>query len=391
MISVTEAHQLIVENVSCNEMVNVSLNEALHCSLAQDVFAPVNVPLFNQSAMDGYAFKFEDVEQCLTVVDTVAAGDTREVNVNKGEAVRIFTGSLVPKDCDTVVMQELTEVDGKTLIVKDAGLKLGGNVRLKGHQIKKGDLALPKGTIIKPATIGFLASLGINSINVYKKPKVSVLATGSELVKPGLEVKEGQVYEANTFMLQAALNSLHIEPHVILLKDDLEETKLAIKNALQNSDVVILSGGISVGDYDFVKQSLEENGVQEVFYKVKQKPGKPLFFGKKENKLVFALPGNPGAALNCFYLYVWPALNIINGIQPAFLRKTQKVITKEYKKKTGRAVFLKAFYTDEEVSLLDGQGSDVLKSFSESNCLIYLQEDKDSVENGESVEVILLP
>jgi molybdopterin molybdotransferase len=220
---------------------------------------------------------------------------------------------------------------------------------------------------------------------------VAVLATGSELVKPGKEVVEGQVYEANTFMLKAVLNSIGIEPQVTLLQDDLIETKNAIKNALQNFDVLILSGGISVGDYDFVKESLEENEVNQLFYKVKQKPGKPLYFGKKQNKLVFALPGNPGAALNCFYLYVLPALNIATGHPKPFLEQIQLPIGQPFKKKTGRANFLKAYSDGKTVNLLDGQGSDVLLSFSQSDCLVYLPEERESVQANELVDVILLP
>ena len=246
MITVAEAKKIIIDNVELNEVVQLPLNQALNNCLAEDVFAPIDVPLFNQSAMDGYAFNFHEKENTLTITDTIPAGDTRKISINKGEAVRIFTGSMVPDSCDTVVMQELTELENGKLLVKDAGLKLGGNIRKKGHQIQKGDLALKKGTKIKPATIGFLASLGIAEVKVYKTPTVAVLATGSELVKPGKEVVEGQVYEANTFMLKAVLNSVGIEPQVTLLQDDLNETKSAIKNALQNFDVLILSGGISV-------------------------------------------------------------------------------------------------------------------------------------------------
>jgi molybdopterin molybdotransferase len=175
------------------------------------------------------------------------------------------------------------------------------------------------------------------------------------------------------------------------LQDDLNETKSAIKNALQNFDILILSGGISVGDYDFVKESLEENEVNQLFYKVKQKPGKPLYFGKKEKKQVFALPGNPGAALNCFYLYVLPAINIGLGKPNPFLDQAQLPISQSFQKKTGRANFLKAYSDGKTVNLLDGQGSDVLLSFSQSDCLVYLPEERASVLENELVDVILLP
>ena len=204
-------------------------------------------------------------------------------------------------------------------------------------------------------------------------------------------MQKGQVYESNTVMLKSALNNIDIEPEVLFLLDDLDQTILAIQNALQNSDMLILSGGISVGDYDFVKPALEANGVEELFYKVKQKPGKPLFFGKKEDKLIFALPGNPAAALNCFYIYVQSAINIQVGNLVPFLAKATLPINQSYKKKSGRAEFLKAYNNGVVVDLLEGQGSDVLLSFAKANCLVFLSDEIDVVEQGDIVEVHLLP
>lgn len=391
MITVKEAKEILIANCNKANSVELSLSDSLDLYLAEDIYAPINVPSFNQSAMDGYAFRFKDVESELNIVDEIAAGDTRELELGEAESVRIFTGAKVPDGFDTVVMQELTEVKSNKLIVKDKGLKLGGNIRKEGHQIKEGDLALKEGKKIDPATIGFLASLGLTKIKVYQKPSVTILVTGDELIKPGNLIKKGQVYESNTFMLQAVLEQLNIIAKVVFLKDNFNDTKLAIKQALSSSDLLIVSGGISVGDYDFVKPSLEENGVEELFYKVKQKPGKPLFFGKKEEKFVFALPGNPAAALNCFYMYVLPAINIYLGNPKPFLSKVELPINQFYKKKSGRAEFLKAYSDGRNVKLLEGQGSDVLLSFSKANCLVFLSDDVVSLEQGDVVEVHLLP
>lgn len=391
MISVEEAKNLVLTNIQQQEKKRVAINSALNYFLAEDVLAPICVPLFNQSAMDGYAFKFEDVHQQLTIVDTIPAGDVRIVEVKKGEAVRIFTGSKVPDSCDTVVMQELTTVNRNLLTVKDEGLKFGGNVRKKGNQIKEGDVALKKGTRINAAAIGFLTTLGFTHVEVFDLPKITVIATGSELVELGKPLNEGQIYESNTHMLNAAIRQIGITPIIHVVKDDVAATEKLIHEALINADFLILSGGISVGDYDFVKESLLKNQVKEVFYKIKQKPGKPLFFGKKGEKAIFALPGNPAAALNCFYMYVLPAINLAMGSLIPFLPIVKLPLADKYIKKEGRAQFLKAQFNTNGVSLMLGQDSDALQSFALANGLVYIAAEKVTVEQNELVDVYLLP
>jgi len=390
MITVQEAKNRVVEKIAASKVITASVPDALNYYLAEDIIAPVSIPLFNQSAMDGYAFKFEDVSQSLIVVDEIPAGDTREVSISKGEAVRIFTGSRVPDTCDTVVMQELTEiVDGK-LLVKDEGLKLNGNVRLKGNQIQEGSIALKKGTKINAGGVGFLSALGITQVNVYQQPSVIIIATGSELVKPGNDLLDGQIYESNTFMLEAALKDMGIQPTIVVVKDDQEETERVISDGLRNNNLVLLSGGISVGDYDFVEAALEKNGVKPLFYKIKQKPGKPLYFGQTNQTTVFALPGNPAAALSCFYEYVSIALKLMLGSSQPELSKLTLPISKVYRKKAGRANFLKGITDFKTVTPLEGQSSDALQSFSLANCLIFTSEETTTIEEGELVEVHLL-
>lgn len=391
MISVEEAKNLVLCNVDKQKKILLDIHAALNYFLADDIIAGFSIPLFNQSAMDGYAFKFKDANQTLKVVDTIPAGDVRKIDIKDGEAVRIFTGSKVPDSCDTVVMQELTDVFDSQLKVKDIGLKLGGNVRKKGNQIKVGDVALKKGTLITPAAIGFLATLGITQVMVYSLPKVCVIATGSELVKLGQSLKEGQIYESNTHMLNAAIQQLGISPIIYVVKDDVIETECLIKEALEGNDFLILSGGISVGDYDFVKESLLKNQVKEVFYKIKQKPGKPLFYGQKGEKNIFALPGNPAAALNCFYMYVYPAIQLMIGANEPFLPMIKLPLENKYVKKEGRAHFLKAKLSGNTVKLLEGQDSDALQSFALANVLVYIPAEKIIIEQHELVDVYLLP
>ncbi|MDG1475845.1 MAG: molybdopterin molybdotransferase MoeA [Vicingaceae bacterium] len=390
MISVEEAKTLVNQNVFPLNQVEINVDDALDFYLAQNIIAPISVPSFNQSAMDGYAFSFGNINNQLPIVEEIAAGDTRIVEVKPTQAVRIFTGSNVPNSCDTVVIQELTEVvDGK-LIIKDEGLKLGGNIRFKGSQIKKGSIALEKGTKINSATVGFLSTLGITKVNVYKSPRVTIIATGDELVKPGKKLEVGQIYESNTFMLNAALNKMNINPTIVLIEDNKAATQKAVSDALANNELLILSGGISVGDYDFVKEALELNGVKKKFYKVKQKPGKPLYFGKTDTSYIFALPGNPGAALTCFYQYVRVAIDKMKGSQDAGLSKLNLPIDRELIKKEGRAVFYKAHTNFKSVSILEGQGSDILKSFALANCFVYVKPDVTLINKNELVEVQLI-
>ena len=391
MISVEEAKELIKETVSPLTIKEVSVVDALDYFLAEPIIAPLSIPSFNQSAMDGYAFCFEDINQSITIVDEVAAGDVREIETEKGTAVRIFTGAKVPAGYDTVVMQELTEVSNNQLTIKDEGLKMGGNIRLKGSQIEVGDVGLEEGTKITAAAVGFISALGYTTIKVYKSPRVAIIATGNELVKPGNELKEGQIYESNTFMLQAALNKLKIEPTITVVEDNQSVTQKAIEEAIQNNELVLLSGGISVGDYDYVKESLDNLGVEDVFYKIKQKPGKPLFYGKTSSCYVFGLPGNPAAALSCFYQYAYPAINLMKGSTDAFLQKIKLPITNQLKKKEGRSVFYKGFTDFKTVTLLEAQGSDMLKSFALANCFIYIPAKATLINEAEIVEVHLLP
>lgn len=391
MISVEKAKELIIRNIQPHTLVKKSLDNCLNHYLAEDVISDVDLPLFNQSAMDGYAFKYTDKSLILKVVDEIAAGDVKSVVIKNGEAVRIFTGSKIPDSCDTVVMQELTQREGNNLVVKDEGLKFQGNVRLKGNQLKIGDVALKKGTKLTPAAIGFLATLGIENVAVFEKPSIAILATGSELMPLGSKLRDGQIFESNTHMLLAAVKGFDINPVIKVIKDDFETTKKAIQEALNQFDVLILSGGISVGEYDFVKECLLDNQVQEIFHKIKQKPGKPLFFGKKDHKIVFALPGNPAAALSCFYMYVFPALQQMTGNLNPFLPTLKIPLSEKYIKKEGRAVFLKSVVNQNKVELLKGQDSDALQSFALAHALTYIPAEKEVIEQDELVEIYLLP
>ena len=307
MIQVDQALAIVAANSSKMPVKKIKVAKALGYVLAETIYSPIDMPPFRQSAMDGYAFIHSDLTS-LAVVGTSQAGDNSNSLLEKNEAIRIFTGAYIPDAADTVVMQEHVTVKGESITI-DKVPAVTTNVRNKGEQIEKGAVVLEKNTVISAAAVGFLAGLGIVTVKVYSKPKVGIIVTGNELVAVGKKLPKGKIYESNAVMLAAALKSVGInKPVIFKVKDSLKATAKVIESCLTQFDVILISGGISVGDYDFVKEALVQNGVEELFYKINQKPGKPLFFGKKEDKLVFALPGNPASSLTCFYVYVLAAL-----------------------------------------------------------------------------------
>lgn len=393
MISVSEAKKIIGENVSSLQPMSLSLQNSSGLILAEDIYATMDIPAFPQSSMDGYAFSFDGWKQYkkLIIKGEVAAGNSETFTLDAANAVRIFTGAAVPTGADTVVMQEkIKNVNGE-LIIEDESIQMGNSVRPKGSEIKAGALALEKGNILSPAAIGFLASIGITEVKVYPNPSISIIITGNELQQPGKPLQHGQVYESNSFALKAVLEQLHIKNVEIFYATDKPEIVTeTLKSALQQSDVVLLTGGISVGDYDFVLQAATECGVEKLFHKIKQRPGKPLYFGKKGNKLVFGLPGNPSSVLTCFYQYVIVALEKLSNRKTSL--QTLKVpLARSFQKAAGLTHFLKGIYNSKTATPLDAQESFRLSSFAKANCLIQIEEEVTILNEGELVDVYLLP
>ena len=388
MIQVDQALATIAEN-SCKMAIRkIKVIKSLGFILADAIYSPMDLPPFRQSSMDGYAFSYGESRH-FDIEGASQAGDFLNIKIEKNQAVRRFTGAFVPDAADTVVMQEHTTANDATIEITKMPLRFE-NVRKKGEQVKKGELVLEKDTLISPAAIGFLASLGITKIMVYAKPKIAIVVTGNELVKAGEKLPKGKIYESNSLMLKVALQKTGIKKiKIFRVKDDVEATKKVLKDCLSDFDIVLVSGGISVGDYDFVKESLLSNGVEELFYKINQRPGKPLFFGRKESTLVFALPGNPASALTSFYIYVYPALKISMGFNVTHLPKIKRKISAQFENTSGKALFLKAFFDDETVTMLEGQSSAMLNTYATANALIYLPFDKISIEKEE--EVIVVP
>ncbi|MBL4649337.1 MAG: molybdopterin molybdotransferase MoeA [Aureispira sp.] len=386
-----EAAKSIVRQLSCvPKIISLPLTVSLGYVLSADVLAPIYMPPFDQSAMDGYALTLGKTLE-YKIIGEVQAGSPENPSMEMGDAVRIFTGAAVPSDANAVIMQEKTTVEGDLLRIDELP-KPSANIRPLGEQIKKGEIALEKGTELSPAAVGFLAGIGVSEVTVFQKPSIAVVVTGDELVSAGQVLERGQIYESNGVMLANALQQTGFEaPTVVRVKDDYEATKKLLKELLEKQDFVLISGGISVGDYDFVGKALLELGVEQLFYKVRQKPGKPMFLGKTATSVVFALPGNPAAALSCYYQYVLTALKKAVGLPNYALKKVYLPITKAYLKKGNRAHFLKAKLTENGVETLDGQSSAMLFSFAYADALIYIPQDQMQTEAGALVEVHLLP
>lgn len=356
MISVQKARELVLENhLTIKGLKEVELNAALYETLAKDIISEYNHPFFNQSAVDGYAFKFADIQKELKVVTEIAAGGFVSPQLKENECYRIFTGAPVPADADTVVMQEKVDFSNGKISINDKRLKIGGNIRLVGEQIKSGQVALEKGVRLTPAAIGYLASIGIPKVPVFNLKPISVLVSGNEFANNKADFSGGKIFESNGVMLANYLKELNIKSGVSNVLDTLEESIKAIKFAEKQSDIIIVTGGVSVGDYDFTRRALEENDYEIVFHKVAQKPGKPMLFARKDGKFVFGLPGNPKAVLMCYLLYVKPFLQKSLGVKEDLILDLP----------LGHDVSIKG-------------GRSLLEPVNISNSVVYIEKDKGS-------------
>lgn len=391
MISVQEAQEIISKNISQRKHQILPLKEAFGYTTAEDIYSKYDIPNFSQSSMDGYAIRFEDKDLKLKIIGEMPAGSTEKFQLENGTACRIFTGAPLPIGADTVVMQEKIKIEDKEyLIIQDSDLQKGLNVRDAGSDAKKNSIAISSVSYLSAAAIGYLAGIGCTEVKVYAPPSVSLILTGNELVKPGNNLAFGQVFESNSYQLESVLKQSGIDKiEKFWVKDDPSEVEKTLDLTISKTDIIILVGGVSVGDYDYVIDATKKCGVEQQFHKIRQKPGKPFYFGTKGEKLIFGLPGNPSSALTCFYLYIAPVLSEIMK-RPAITTKTNAATTSVYKKKTGLTHFLKSTYADGKVTPLHAQESYRLQSFAEANCLMILPENSEGCEKDEVVDIILL-
>jgi molybdopterin molybdotransferase len=394
---VDQARQLIRQFLTpLTETQTVKIENAWHRTLAADILSPMNVPPHDYSSMDGYAMRHADLggtQNRLKKIGTSFAGRAFEGTVGAGECVRIMTGATIPAGSDTVVQQERARVDGD-YIEFGAGHKSGENIRRTGEDIRQGAVVLARGQKLGAAEMGLLASLGFAEVSVFRKLKIAIFSTGDELVKPGNPLASGQIYDSNRYSLIGMLNDLGAD---ILdmgsIKDDKEALRQAFTIASNEADVVITSGGASVGDADYVKQLLDEMG-EVVFWKIAMKPGRPMAYGKIGKAHFFGLPGNPVAVMVTFLQFVRNALWVVMGQQAERTYTLKAALTDRIKKAPGRTEFQRGILSQSadgtwQVQTTGDQGSGILSSMSRANCFIVLPVEQGNVEPGSVVEVQL--
>lgn len=394
-LNVQDAQQRIAKLISpVTAWKKCALRDALGYVLHQSIISPINVPPHHNSAMDGYAIHSSDmIGDVFTVnqVGTAFAGQPYTGEINTGECIRIMTGAMMPADCDTVIMQEHVAADNNNITIH-GNHQTGQNVRYAGEDLETGEVVLSEGHKITPADLGLIASLGIGEIMVKRKLRVAFFSTGDELRSIGESLAAGQIYDSNRYTLYGMLKRLDVD---IIDMGVVPDQKQALRDALQlateQADVVLTSGGVSVGEADYVKEILAEIG-QVDFWKIAMKPGRPLAFGKIDDALFFGLPGNPVSVMVTFYQFVIPALQQLSGQEPQARQVMQINCVSPIKKRPGRFEFQRGILFENEqgqtqVKTTGEQGSGILRSMSVANCFILLEQDCAGIEPNTMVTV----
>jgi molybdopterin molybdotransferase len=388
--------RILADIVPVDGRESVALRDALGRVLAHDILSSVDVPSHRNSAMDGYALDSTGVPEAGTssfeVIGTSWAGRPYLAAVGPGQCVRIMTGATLPEGTDTVVMQEHVRLEGGRALI-EAGHRKGQNVRPAGEDIRRGDVALKAGTHLGPAQLGLLASIGVGEVVVRRRPRVAILSTGDELRSIGEELGPGQIYDSNRYSLFGLLRRLDLDVIDLgVVKDTREDTLEAFESAAAQADAIVTSGGVSVGEADYVTETLERHG-RVGFWKVAMKPGKPIAFGRFGHAYFFGLPGNPVSVIVTFYQIVQPALRALAGASsadaPILVHATCQT---RLKKKPGRLEFQRGLLVRDAggsytVRSTGHQGAGVLRSMCEANCFIVLPLEAGDVAPGTEVEV----
>ncbi len=397
-ISVAAAKQTILDKiVPIQGSVKVALRDALNQYLAKDVISPINVPPHINAAMDGYALAGEDLptneSQSYQVSGASFAGIPTDQVYTKGSVIRIMTGAVMPSSTDTVVPQEVVDISEDGSINIDTQQRAGQNVRYPGEDIEKGATLFKKGHRVSPADLGIIASLGKGEVDILRRPRVAFFSTGDELKSIGETLNEGDIYDSNRYTLFALLKNLDVEIIDLgVIRDTKEAIEQAFIEAADLADIVITSGGVSVGEADFIKPTLKKLGDTH-FWKIAMKPGRPLTFGSYHDSWFFGLPGNPVAVMVTFMQFVQPAINYLasGSITSDILIKAKCL--QAIKKRPGRTEFIRAIVSQSdngelEVKLTGKQGSGILMSMSLANCFIHLPVESNGINEGDVVEIM---
>lgn len=396
MITIEQALRIIDEEVKVIGTERVELLEALNKILAEDIYSKDTLPPFNKSAMDGYAIKFSDTECCqcgneieLHVKALVRAGDYYEGNLNSKEAIKIMTGAPVPNGSDAVIQIEKVKENGNKILISDY-IKENTNIIKMGEEIESGELALEKGKVIRPTEIGFLASLGYSKILIHKSPKVAIITTGDELLEITASLEKGKIRNSNEYSLMALCENAQVDFISLgVVCDNKEALKEKVLKGLKEADIVITSGGVSAGDFDFVENVLEEIGAKINFTSVAIKPGKPVTFATIDNKLFFGLPGNPLSVITTFEEFVKPAIKKMKGYKEVYEDKMLVIAGNDFKAKKDRRKFIYVNIINEGGKYyaydLGSQCSNHLMTMSKANGIIIMPEGVNKITKGEIV------
>lgn len=396
LLSVEDAEQRILALVKpLRSRERVDIRHALGRTIAEDVMSSIDVPAHSNSAMDGYAINADDIPASgiaqLTLAGIALAGKPYADSLSPGQCIRIMTGAKMPANSDTVIMQEQTEVSGNKVRI-DANHQAGENVRQAGEDLSVGQRAIAAGKVITPADLGLLASMGFGEACVTRRLRVAFFSTGDELRPVGTPLGDSEIYDSNRYTLYGMLKRQGAElVDMGVIADNREDMIAAFTRAAHGADIVITSGGVSVGDADYVKDIVGELGEVD-FWKLAIKPGRPLAFGKFGDALFFGLPGNPVAVMVTFYQLVQPAMRYMLGQKSIHPQRFQVNCTSTIRKRRGRTEYQRGqiSYTENgkpEVSLTGAQGSGILSSMSAANCFIVLPADSATVEPGDPVWV----
>jgi molybdenum cofactor synthesis domain-containing protein len=397
LIEYPEAERLVLESTPLLPVVETSLDGALGLALARDLTATTDSPPFDNSAVDGYAVQSRDGEvgRVFRVVDEAPAGRPAQKSVREGEAIKIFTGGVIPDGADAVVMVENTSGWGEEFELKKVPAS-GINIRATGEDTRKGDVILSAGTEVGSPEIALAATQGYGALPVYRRPKVVVLSTGTELVEPGTrDLAPGEIFDSNSYAIVAAAREAGAEARrLYAASDDADTLRGAIQEALETADVVVTSGGVSVGEKDLVKSTMLDLDVRQVFWGVKFKPGKPLFYGTRGETRLFGLPGNPVSAMVCFDLFVRPALMRMTGRKDKDRPRITVYFEREISNKFGRLHAMRVSLKQTENGWLaesvGAQGSGLVSSLTRADALALIGPSSDGIPPGKPIEAIVL-